>query len=312
MKVKNKKHMYLLINLIPILITFYLIKFKNIFAKENWYIIVMYYSLLVFVNLMWYMQPSITYENRMKIRRTYYCISTFVLLFLLGTVDNNIINIIGQNKLGISNNLVFTLDTFIAIILIDIFIISCKGLDEITFGATKVKFHTIEKSIETQINITETLIDKIKSEYKAVQNIDLYISDVENDLRMAADNTSHDVDILKHLENYLEKYFCTQEKDKIYIEILALEEVQSCLNLSNSIKKYYSRYESIVIETRLFDENNKHYLCIPYQCTVESIIILKSDSNLILAEECIIYNLTKIFENKLLSIIDDINCTQEQ
>lgn len=296
----NKTIKICLIYCFPIILFIYQLIKENDYIKSNWVLYLVGLALLTYCEY-----TNLKYKNNLesiiKIRRFYFAFFYFILIMLSPIISSNNINIgSGTNTLGLTKISFTYLILFIIGIIIYILIISNSNITEISVGNTKITMlkEKFEQDLDNHVDLTQSLLDKIKAENLIIQNLKKYCIDA----------ASTNGDLIEEFQKILDEY-CNAQKDDIsmYVVDEINEKIRDDCRLKNlEFEQLKKRMSDNLIYAFYTD---KYYMFIPYieeSCQevfgepLRIYIIVQSKEYIIEQESLIILNILKEFFDKLL------------
>lgn len=257
-----------------------------------------------------------------KIRKIWFslCLLIYSLLINFGympAIDSKN-NLPIYNGLGIIQEvwdlIIYFLVMLIFAIIIDLFIIRSILVAEINLAGVGGKFEESAESITRYENLTDQILNKINTEFKILQEIEIHLDFIQDKL-----DSENGIDFLSELLNLLHKY-SAYLNDKVSISIIEdIDEEETLQGIKNAYHMKAYKYE----EFRFNLANNastpclsgkdlrfypKNILLIPYKIDLpikednnptKIIIAVEAKDTIITEEQYIICNMAKAFEQRV-------------
>lgn len=275
-------------------------------AGEYWSIYVLSGIILIYSVAMCFIKNIISKRTRTNIRRIYYSLYLIGVVFVFSHLDKMTIKTLGQNKLGLAEEFwLFFISLFIGFVL-DILVISAIVIKEVSFGNTKLQVaeEDIVHSVESQMNLTNNLTQKIKIYYYMFHSIEEYVKPLLKNIKNST------VDIIKEYQAFLSEYFSFQNEHEtkeveIGVEIIEESDVITKDEYKMSNKEYEKLKQHIILNKTYFLQKRKiHYMLIPYKSVILEystiLIVMQSIKAMVKMEQYLILSLLQHFEEHII------------
>ena len=297
---QKRLRQFILIYFAPVVITIVYCFIELEHIKNIWLFIMMGFAFLIQCESYNNKVVDKQQNNSIIKRKFYFTYFYFFLLFVYPVlVEFPLTN--GNNGLyGINDLAIWYVVIMLLGLLVYIFIISDAYISEISMGKAKVTMlkEKFEKDLDNHIDLTKSLIDKIRAEYYMIQNLSMHCQQARR----------HNGAIVDEFQKILQCYYDKQkEKSKVYV----IENIEHTLRDDFKLReveykeliRHMNRNELYAIKT------DRHYMFLPYlEESFEEIlgepltlyIIVESEKPIIKQERYIILNILKEFYEKLL------------
>lgn len=306
-----KKH--LLFFVVPIFVILNHFIFHRDFLYLNWFVY------MIGLLLLWYSYKTYLNEKNdntlessyTPYRKLYFNYVYFFILFLYPRLYKyNLFNA-GNGIFGLNTTMTNCLIIFGVTLILYILIISDFRINELSIGNTKISMlkKIYRKQVDSHINNTNILLEKILAENKILRNSRKYCTAVAERFR-----SSEELDINTEYKNLLKRYYEFQN-DNIVVFILdklIKEEVMKDYDLKNNEFELLEEAMNKDSEAYTFKKSNDYYLFMPYVYRFEketdskTYIVLKSKKEIIVEEGYIINNILTKFTDDLAEQISDL------
>lgn len=296
----NKFSRVLCIYSIPICLFILYFFLHEDYIRNTWLLLLIGFIFLIYCDYCSFNKKKDKIRDSIIIRKFYFSYFYFFLIFIFPYIKHT--NFIFKNThiFGLSDMILSYFILLILGILAYIFIISDSHITEISMGSAKITMlkEQFEKDLDEHIDLTYSLIDKIKAEFHVIQNLAHYCHEASNNNGI----------IIEEFQKILQIYF---EHQKEREEVFVIEHIDTTIKTDFKLKdveykellRHMNRNELYAVKT------DKHYMFLPYiEESFEEIlgeplkifIIIESDQAIIKQERYIILNILKEFYEKLL------------
>ena len=277
------------------------------FVKEYWIIYIIGFALLVYSHVRYIkMRNDSPSDHADSIRRFYFNYVLFLLILILPKLNTYNFFCKDSGILGLSKGVSTCLLIIIFAFIIYLVIICDFHISEITIGKTKVTLlkEKYQEEVNSHIDISDNLMDKISSENKAIQNMGEYCEFVIKRVEQEGE-----INTLQEYQMLLEEYYKNQKEN---IKVSVIDEI------NHDVKKDYNLTSGELAELQYkinrkqvcnFKKNNIYCLFMPFCYKLENFtnilcIILYSEKPIIIeAERKIIPNVLVKFTDEFLNMV---------